>query len=163
MPSLPSFLRLTLFLALWLISSGSPASSRSEVDELLALENPPPGVVFEIVSGKADALAWALPEVQGYVKKLHARFPQLDIAVVSHGNEQFALMSEKRKEFQAVHNTVKDLTNNQDVSVHVCATYAGWRNIGPEAFPDYVHVAEAGPAKINDYKSLGYIHILVRR
>jgi intracellular sulfur oxidation DsrE/DsrF family protein len=157
-----SSLRSSLLIVLLLVTPGLQASSQAEVNKILAQPSSPPGVVFEIVSGKADALRWALPAVNAYIKQLHSRFPELDIAVVSHGDEQFALMADKQKEYQTEHNTVRSLTGKQGVSVHVCATYASWRNIDPEAFPDYVHVAEAGPAKINDYKNLGYIHILVK-
>jgi intracellular sulfur oxidation DsrE/DsrF family protein len=49
----------------------------------------------------------------------------------------------------------------QHIPVHVCETYAGWRGVGAEAFPDYVNVAPAGPAQVNNYLSLGYVLVKI--
>lgn len=37
--------------------------------------------------------------------------------------------------------------------------HASWRGNVPEDFPDYVDVAAAAPAKVNDYRALGYVVI----
>jgi intracellular sulfur oxidation DsrE/DsrF family protein len=137
------------------------ASDRAEIDALLDRSDAPPGVVIEVVSG-ADALAWAVPRIQDYVVLLRERWPALDIAVVSHGREQFALMHQESQAQAAVHEGVKSLVNEQSVPVHVCGTYAGWRGIAAEDFPDYVDVAAAGPAQINDYRALGYELVVIR-
>lgn len=43
--------------------------------------------------------------------------------------------------------------------LHVCGNHASWRSKTAEDLPDYVDVAVAAPAKINDYRALGYILI----
>ena len=37
------------------------------------------------------SLEWAIPAVNQYVKKLRERFPDINLAVVTHGKEQFGL------------------------------------------------------------------------
>jgi len=155
---LPVFLPLFL-----LVTEAVAASSDDKVKELLKEDKAPHGVVFEIVSGKAEALRWAIPAVTGYADQLRARFPDLSIAVVSHGDEQFALLEEREHAYRDVHNEVRNLKQDKGIEVQVCGTYAGMKNFTPEEFPSYVDVAASGPATINDYRALGYVHIVVTR
>ncbi|MFO7602286.1 MAG: DsrE family protein [Gammaproteobacteria bacterium] len=131
------------------------------LDEVLALPTEPDGVVIEIVTGDAAGLSWALPKAQDYIKQLRARFADLPIAVVTHGREQFALTQKNQKTSEAAHNNVRSLIQDSKVQVHVCGTYAGWRGLTEEDFPDYVNVSASGPAQINDYKAVGYLPIVI--
>ena len=144
-----------------LLTEAVAASSDDKVRTLLKEPTAPPGVVFEIVSGKAETLRWAIPTVSHYADQLRARFPDLSIAVVSHGDEQFALLEERENAFKDVHNAVRTLKQDKGIEVQVCGTYAGMKNFTPEEFPAYVDVAASGPATINDYRALGFVHILV--
>jgi len=146
---------------LGLLSLPAQATSQNDVEQILAMRTPPFGVVFEIAEGDEKALRWAIPAVNGYVKKLRRRFPNIGIAVVTHGNEQFALMSEERASNQAVHDGVAALVNS-DVPVHVCGTNASWRGKGTEDFPKYVDVTPAGPTEIRNYQAMGYQLVRVR-
>lgn len=132
----------------------------AEVERVLALEEAPPGVVFEVVSGDPDALLAIVPRVSLYAERLRARFPDLPVAVVTHGAEQFSLLASEEDSYAELHAQIRSLTGERDVDVHVCGTHASWRDNTPEDFPDYVDVAVAAPAKVNDYRSLGYIVIL---
>lgn len=140
--------------------STAVASSQDRINELLAQSNAPFGVVFEIVEGRADALEWAIPEVNKYVKQLRERFPNIGLAVVSHGSEQFGLMTSRQNKHQEVHKTVQSLVAN-DVPVHVCGTHASWKGKSEKDFPDYVDVAPAGPTEIRNYEAMGYVLIEV--
>ena len=137
-------------------ASSFASNSEEEVEQLLSLKQAPTGIVFEIVSSSVDSLEWALPKTQQYIKKLRDRFPKLDIAIVTHGSEQFALQTSNTKKFKKVHSLTQQLVTNDNVPLHVCGTHASWRGLSEEDFPDYVDVAAAGPATINDYISLGY-------
>jgi len=139
------------------------ASSDAAVKALLAQEKAPAGVVFEIVTGDSNGLRWAIPAVTRYADQLRARFPGLTIAVVTHGDEQFALLDEREHAYRQVHKEVRNLTEKKDVSVQVCGTYAGMKNFTPEEFATYIDVAASGPATINDYRAIGYTHVLVTR
>ncbi len=89
---------ITLIFINFFISYSSFASEADkEIEKILSLKTAPTGIVFEIVTGAANSLEWALPKTQAYIKKLRTRFPQLDIAIVTHGNEQFALTSTNKK------------------------------------------------------------------
>ncbi len=149
----------------WFLIGTAPAQSvttQAEVDRILAMRVPPFGVVFEIVESRADALSWAVPEVNRQIQRLRAKFPQIGIAVVTHGREQFALLTSERGKYQAVHETIEALVKS-DVPVHVCATHAGWRGKTEADFPDYVDVTPAGPTEIRNYQAMGYELIIVRK
>lgn len=139
-----------------------PANSELFVEQILQQRTAPEGVVFEIVTADQNGLQWALPLTRRYIEQLRERFPGLPIAVVSHGQEQFALQAADRETQHDVHAQVQSLTGN-DIPVYVCGTYAGWRGLSDEDFPDYVNVAAAGPAQINDYVALGYTRVLIRQ
>jgi intracellular sulfur oxidation DsrE/DsrF family protein len=143
-----------LILAIGLLVSGL-AQAADEIRFLLQSNEPPAGVVFEVVEDDGDALTWAIPRITDYARRLRARFPGLDIAVVSHGKEQFALQQQYRDEYRQVHRGVQSLLGD-DVQVHVCGTHAGWYGVSAEDFPDYVDVTAAGPAQINDYENMGW-------
>lgn len=153
---------LVLILSNLLFTQPSLANNPSEqVEEILSLKQAPAGIVFEIVTGSSNSLEWALPETQNYIKELRAKFPELEIAIVTHGDEQFALQKTKDKKYKKVHSLTQQLVKEDNVPLHVCGTYAGWKGVEEEDFPDYVDVAAAGPATINDYISLGYILIKI--
>lgn len=133
------------------------------VERVLTLDQAPSGVVFELLQGSPQALKWAIPQIRDDIERLRSRFPQLDIAVVSHGKEEFGLSRKAAKELPGIHQAVQDLSSAQNVPVHVCGTHAGWRGLTAEDFPAYIDVAESGPAQISAYVELGYLKILVRR
>jgi intracellular sulfur oxidation DsrE/DsrF family protein len=155
-------LQAAALVALVVLGSVLAFARAATVDGLLAQEKAPPGVVFEIVEGDADALSWAIPQVKAQSRRLRERFPGLSIAVVTHGREMFALQADKRKQNEAVHQSVESLSK-EGVPVHVCETYAARRGVAAEAFPEYVNVAPAGPAQVNSYRDLGYEVIRVRK
>jgi intracellular sulfur oxidation DsrE/DsrF family protein len=143
-----------------LVSGMAMASSDAAVARILAQTAPPEGVVFEIVSGDPQQLRKAIPQVQNYIERLRTRFPKLQVAVVSHGEEQFALTRKNEKQYAEVHRAVKSLQAS-DVPVHVCAAYAAMNNVAPEDFPDYVDVAATGPSEIRTYREFGYVLVQV--
>ncbi len=149
-------MRCPLPLLLALVAVTVAHAGSDPVAHLLARETAPPGVVFEIVTGDANALDTALPQAQEAARRLRARFPGLDVVVVSHGREQFALLRSAADTAPRAHARVRALLAD-DVAVQVCGTHAGWFGQAPEDYPDYVGVAVSGPAQINDYRALGYV------
>lgn len=150
-----------IFSTLLILQPASAFDPNEQVEEILTLKEAPAGIVFEIVTGESNSLQWALPETQNYIKELRSRFPKLDIAIVTHGNEQFALKANNNKKYKKVHSLTQQLVQKDNIPLHVCGTYAGWKGLSEEDFPDYVDVAAAGPATINDYIALGYILIKI--
>jgi intracellular sulfur oxidation DsrE/DsrF family protein len=132
-----------------------------EIDDILAGDTAPPGIVFEVVSDEADLLKDVLPAISNDIKRLRKRFPGLDIAIVSHGDEQFALTTDNRANNPELHEIAQTLVDDQQVSMHVCETYAEWNGVSAEEFAEFVDVSATGPAQINDYRALGYIVILL--
>lgn len=150
-----------LFSSLFFSQVSFASDPNKQVEEILKLKNAPAGIVFEIVTGESNSLEWALPETKNFIKELRARFPELEIAIVTHGDEQFALKANNNKKYKKVHSLTQQLVQEDNIPLHVCGTYAGWKGVGEEEFPEYVDVAAAGPATINDYIALGYILIKI--
>ena len=128
----------------------------TDVATLLQEQQSPAGVVFEIVSDEDDLLKHLLPTLKKDIEKLRHRFPGIEIAIVTHGKEQFTLTRKNSKKDKVTHSLVKDMVEKNDIEVHVCGTHASWYGVTPEDFPDYVDVSAAGPAQINDYEEMGY-------
>jgi len=143
-----------LYVALLLLLA-MPLKAES-LQQVLSLKEPPAGVVFEILAPSQSSWQQIQPQLLSAIEQLRERFPGVDVAVVSHGNEQFALLTKNRGKFASLHQGVLDL-GTQGVDVHVCGTYASWRDIKPDEFPEYVDVSASGPAQINDYKAIGYL------
>lgn len=158
---MPKYLTLLCQLLLTFILLFPVWSYASELNAILELKTPPDGVVIEIVTGDEDTLEWALPKAQDTIKQLRQRFPELSIAIVTHGQEMFAMLKNETRNYQQVHKGVQSLVKEQDIELHVCGTYAGWKGQVEEDFPEYVNVAAAGPAQINDYIALGYQLIVI--
>ncbi len=53
------------------------------------------------------------------------------------------------------------MTTADDIQVHVCGTHAGWHDIPPQAFPNHLDIATAGPAQTQQYVELGYLLVVV--
>ena len=145
----------TLLIMTFILANSTQAGSLS-VEDILKAQQPPPGLVFEIVSGQANLLDKLLPNLKKDIKRLRKRFPELSIAIVTHGQEQFALTSKNSQNAKTAHSLVRQLVNENDIKVHVCETYASWQGITAEDFPDYIDVSPTGPAQINDYLELDY-------
>lgn len=128
---------------------------KMQIESLLKQDKPPAGIVFEIVSDDEDLLADMLPQVRRWITRLREKFPELPIAIVSHGKEQFALASSDSSSEKDTHSITRGLVED-GIDVHVCGTHAGWYGVSPEDFPDYVDVSPVGPTQIDDYEEMGY-------
>jgi len=151
---------IAMLLTIPLLANGQ--TSPDTIKDIIKLDEEPAGVVFEIVTGKEHGLDWALPLVDKYIKTLRSRFPELDIAIVTHGKEQFALQKDKQEANKKVHSLSQQLVK-QGIPLHVCETYAERKGVTAEDFPAYVNVASAGPAQINDYVAVGYLKVVIKK
>jgi len=152
--------KISSVLALVFILTPLFASDKEDIAKILTSTETPDGVVFEVIGSDGEYLTRALEKIQSYKKQLQAKFPKLDIAVVSHGSEQFALTRDNAQKFKKAHNSVKRLVAS-DVPVYVCETHASWRDVSAEEFPDYINVAAQGPAQIKQYQELGYLLVVI--
>jgi intracellular sulfur oxidation DsrE/DsrF family protein len=126
------------------------------LDEILAMNESPVGVVVEVIEPGAIALEQTITAIGQAAVKIRQKFPDLPVAVVSHGVEQFFLTSTSIEQHQSLKSNVQKLVGD-DVDLHVCGTHASWRGVTPEEYPEYIDVSPAGPAQINDYLNLGYV------
>ena len=157
-----AFRLLFVFCSIGFALPAGAASTAEIIDKLLANETPPAGIVFDIDEWDSDALQWAIPLVRGHVDRLRTRFPGLEIAIVSHGDEEFALMQYAKPNFGTVHREVEALVADQ-VPVHVCAGHAVMSGYNENGFVDYVDKVPAGVETVAEYRRRGFIHIPVTR
>ncbi len=155
-----AIIKIFSFLALLLFSSLSLASDKDDIAKILAQSETPDGVVFELIGSDAQYLTNALARIQTYKETLQKKFPKLDIAVVSHGSEQFGLTTKNATKNKKAHNSVKRLVAS-DVPVYICETHASWRDVEAEDFPKYISIAAQGPAQIKQYQELGYTLVVI--
>jgi len=155
-----AFSQLFLLLVLFQLSLNALAGSgqQSRVQLIIDSNKAPEGVVFEIVNRDKHYLDWALKEAEGLSQQLRKKYPQLDIAIVSHGSEQFALTRKQLGNNAPLNTVVKSLVES-DIDIHVCGTYAEYKGVDASEFSELVNVAAEGPAQIKDYLKLGYIKI----
>jgi hypothetical protein len=92
-----------------LLASPQPALANADLERILAGNEAPSGIVFEIVEADDLALQQLVPIVQNAIQRLRQRFPQTEIAVVSHGREEFALQSRYQGEYAELHQQVQSL------------------------------------------------------
>lgn len=154
---------LSILVGLSLLQIACSKRGEEGLRTILSSSEPPIGVVFEIASGDDEGLNWAIPVVQSYAKQLRTKFPGIKLAVVSHGEEQFQLTRDNRRNFAAMHKQVVSLIKNQDVEIHVCGRYAASYGIDEDKFVDYVDVAAQGPAQVKAYENNGYEVLFIRR
>jgi intracellular sulfur oxidation DsrE/DsrF family protein len=134
-----------------------------QVDVILSEAAAPDGVVFDIETLDANALNTLAPYVRKQIHLIRERFPDVDIAVVSHGAEEFALQKQAQSDNAALHDTFSQLTQSDGVSIHVCGAVGGLKGLSREDFPDFVSYSESGMAQLNDYKALGYQVVIIRQ
>lgn len=159
--NITDYVKLLLLLALCLISVSAFPDDKAAINKILTQQEAPDGVVFELIGSEdSQYLPNALSKVEKYKDQLKKKFPTIEIAVVSHGAEQFELTSKNAKKENKSHSLVKRI-NADDVPVHICETHASWRGVDAEDFPDYITVSAQGPIQIRQYQELGYILVVV--
>ncbi len=154
---------LFVLIGLSLIQTACTKSGETGIQQILLSSKPPVGVVFEIASDDDEGLKWAIPLVRSHAKQLREKFPQIKLAIVFHGEEQFQLTKDNSQYFPDANKQVKSLIKDQDIDVHVCGNYAASFGIEEDDFVDYVDVAARGPAQVHAYENDGYVVLFIRQ
>lgn len=155
------FNQLFILIAMCLFSLSALASDKADINKILGMSTAPDGVVFELIGSEDSTyLPNALTKIESYKKQLQMKFPDIEVAVVAHGSEQFELTIDNAEKEKKSHDLVKRITSD-NVPVHICETHASWRGVGGEDFPEYVTVSSQGPTQIREYQNLGYILVVV--
>jgi len=149
-----------VFMASALFFTSIATANDSEIEQLLELEKAPAGVVFETVSGDENYLKTALDKFERYKKQLREKFPEIKMAIVSHGREQFALTTANKKKYAGTHKRVAKISE-EETPVHICVGHASWYDIKADDFPEYVKPAAGAPAQIREYQNKGYQLIIL--
>lgn len=134
-----------------------------QVQNILKQAQAPEGVVFDIETLDSGALKSMAPYVTQQIKLIRERYPEVDIAVVSHGAEEFALQKQAQSQNADLHAMFNQLVTEQSVSIHVCGAVGGLKNLTREDFPEFVSYSDSGMAQLNDYKALGYQVVVIKQ
>lgn len=156
--SLISITLITVLLSCQILAKDS--YNNQQINRIIEANEEPAGVVFELLAWDENTWEWAAPMLTDFRKQLLAKYPGLDIAIVSHGGEQFQLTkTNAAKQAEAI-ATLSELST-AGVDVHVCGVHSSWEGIAVDDYLDFVDVSPSGPAQINDYLKLGYKKILI--
>jgi len=156
-----TILKLCLFSLFYFCSFAVTASAKQKVDKIIALEKAPVGVLFELIGREnGKYLPEGLKKVEAYKIQLEKKFPDIKVAVVTHGSEQFELTKENAVKQSKTHDIVKRITE-ENVPVHVCSNHAGWRGKTEQDFPSYVLASSGAGSQMKEYQDLGYIRVLI--
>ena len=137
------------------------ASDKQKIDNILALEETPVGVLFELIGREnGKYLPESLKKVEAYKTQLKKKFPDIKVAVVTHGAEQFELTTENSEKQSKTHDIVKRITA-EDVPVHVCSNHASWRGKTEIDFPDYVLASSGAGSQMKEYEDQGYTRVTI--
>ena len=117
---------------------------------------PPGGVVFLVMDYDTEAYYWVLPRLERYVRMLREKWPDLSLAVLSHGDEIFSLLSKNEDEYSFFHKSLRELATTYKVDVQVCGAYAALSGVDESEFADFVDVVASAPAQITDYRQMDY-------
>jgi intracellular sulfur oxidation DsrE/DsrF family protein len=85
----------------------------------------------------------------------------MPVAVLTHGSEQFSLLSENAGRYAALHALVADLGERDGIPVQVCGNHASWRSKGRQDFPEEVEVVAAAGTALSQYRAAGYVVIVM--
>jgi len=156
-----NILKLFLFPLFCFFSLAVAASDKQKVEQIIASEKAPVGVLFELIGREnGKYLPESLKKVEDYKIQLKRKFPDIKVAVVTHGSEQFELTKENAIKQSKTHDIVKRITA-ENVPVHVCSNHASWRGKTEIDFPDYVLASSGAGSQMKEYQDQGYIRIII--
>jgi intracellular sulfur oxidation DsrE/DsrF family protein len=143
-----------LFLFLPIVSQATEYKNY-EVSQIIQSAEMPEGIVFELITFEEDAWQWVAPMLEALTTQLRQKFPEIEIALVSHGSEMFDLATRENRHSQP---EIKQLASISDsgVDIHVCGNFASYQQLGDDDFLKFVDVAPSAPTQLNDYLNLGF-------
>ncbi len=158
--NIPRFI-LVIFLLIFQSPAFATEFSNLSVTKIIQSNEVPDGVVFELMSWDKNTWQWASPMIYSLRNQLKAKYPEIDVAVVSHGAEQFQLTKDKVLEQAKAIAQLSELVED-GVSLHVCGTHSSWRDVPNSSYIDITDVTPSGPAQINNYINIGYKHVMLQ-
>ena len=95
-----------IFVASLLLMVSHPVLAGDEIGELLKELPPPKGVVFEMLTHEPSTWPKALSYIKQSVKRLHSKYADMPVVIVSHGMEEFALLKDGRDSNAQAHSEI---------------------------------------------------------
>lgn len=134
----------------------------AEINRLIQANFEPDGVVFDLMAWEDNTWDWAAPMIESLSQQLRNQYPDLDIALVSHGAELFDLALKQNRGDDPAIQKLESLNKN-GMEVHICGNYASYKKLGTDDFLPFVDVAPSGPTQIQDYVSLGFTLVVLEK
>lgn len=151
-----------LLMVVMLVLASLSVRADDEVSYLLKESVAPAGVVFEVLTHEQSTWPTVLAYINTSAERLRKKFPDLPVAIVSHGLEEFALLKQNAAAQQSTHSEIKSLLK-KNVKVEVCGTFAQWNGYSDQDFPDYITVVGQAPRSIESFEESGYSVIVIDR
>ena len=89
----------------------------------------------------------------------YASTTKLPVAVVTHGSEQFSLLSANTGRYGELHGLVTAFADEDRIPVEVCGNHASFRGKGRDDFPAYVEVVNSASSRLSEYREARYVII----
>lgn len=138
------------------------SEASAQIQKIISDGEEPLGIVFEIETLDPFALQKITLYVVKQVKRIKQVYPDVDIAVISHGVEEYALTTKASSEYATTQRLLNEMVIQQEVSLHVCGAVAGLKGLEQEDFPNFISYSASGLAQLNDYKALDYTVVVIK-
>lgn len=131
-----------------------------EVRDMVRMKRPD-GVAFLVMDHDIEAYSWVLPRLEHYLRIIRDKWPDMPIAVISHGDEIFSLLWDKEEKYKEFHDKIRTLVMEDGIAFQVCGAFAALSGVDASEFADFVDVVPSAPTQISDYRFMGYkvIHL----
>lgn len=133
-----------------------------DVEKLIASKLEPEGVVFEITTWEDNSWRWAAPLLSSHTQTLREQYPNLEIVLISQGNELFDLTLKNNIRMSSEIGILKKLSKD-NFDIYVAGDFAKYKRLGSKDFLPFVFVSPSGAAQLEDYISLGFTHIILEQ
>lgn len=126
-----------------------------EIQDLVRMKRPG-GVVFVVMDHDTEAYEWVLPRLDRYIQIIRNKWPELPMAVLSHGDEIFSLLAANESKYSEFHRRIRALVREEGIDFQVCGAFAALSGVEESEFADFVEVVPSAPVQMSDYRLMGY-------
>ena len=153
---------LVIIFAIYLPGLQADGYQLTAVEALIVANSEPDGVVFEIITWEDNSWDWAAPMLQTATWQLREKYPGIEVALISHGNELFDFALKNNRPPKPAMQILQSLSDEQ-VDFYVSGDYAKYKRLGIKDFLPFVDVSPSGTAQLQDYINLGFSHIVLEQ
>lgn len=117
----------------------------------------PEGVLIEF-KGNVDKWVWVTQRIESYIRQIRNKYPNMEIEIVVHG-KGIRNLTQASYDYGDAKKKLKILSDS-GIEVSVCGAKSKKMNIPLDGYADFINVAVSAPARIQELKLDGYVHIV---